>query len=130
MIEQETIKTGKRGRPPRKRAQERAMRLVEEIPEGSTSAQARTIFRGNILRAVSQKELVSGLIKDLASGNYRERSEARKFILTFVNKDSGIGSGEEDTPEMDAIVGAITERKKVEDEGPVEVLEETEEEIR
>jgi hypothetical protein len=97
-------------KPKRVRATRKEMRIrehVEEIPEGSTSVQARAIFRGNILRAVSQKELVTGLIQDLQSTNYRERSEARKFILSFVNKDGGVGSGEDDTPEMDAIVGSI-----------------------
>jgi hypothetical protein len=120
-----------KSKPKRVRATRKEMRIreqVEEIPEGSTSAQARAIFRGNILRAVSQKELVRGLMNDLGSGNYRERSEARKFILTLVNKDGGIGSGEEDAPEMDAILGSIVERKKAGMGEPVEIIEDTEEE--
>lgn len=116
----------------RKRATRQEMRKemrireqVEEIPEGSTSAQARAIFRGNILRAVSQQELVKGLMNDLGSDNYRERSEARKFILTLVNKDGGIGSGEEDTPEMDAILEGIEGKGKGErHNGAITMLEE------
>lgn len=112
----------------RKRATRKEMRIreqVEEIPDGSTSAQARAIFRGNILRAVSQADLVKGLMNDLGSDNYRERSEARKFILTLVNKDGGIGSGEEDTPEMDAILEGIVGKEKGErHNGTITVLEE------
>jgi hypothetical protein len=118
----------KRKRPTRAQARAIKALVVEEIPTGSTSAQARSIFRGNILRAVSQKDLVTGLVRDLRSLDHRERSEARKFVLAFVNKDGGTPSGEEETPEMDAILGAIGEKKaagkeKAEAE-PMRILEE------